>query len=102
MSAPDSSEDLQVESDRLRADFLRTDLELCFTFADVAEAKLKRGDHEGAEQALSDAKKGHEAVGRFLSDPKHAKNLTTEELSEFTGGLERLRKRLDEVRQLTK
>src|SRR2546422_366586 len=76
-------------------DVLRTDVRLCFTFTDLAATSLKMGNREAAEQAIADAEKGYATVRGFLSDPKHSKHLTEEQIRDLTSELERLRKRID-------
>src|SRR5580704_6703456 len=78
-----------------RVDFLRTDLSLCFTFADVAATRLKMGNQESARQAIADAEAGYQTLSRFLLDPKHVRHLTDDEIRELTAELRRLRERLD-------
>src|ERR1051325_7575758 len=89
--------DLQARTDQNRVDFLRTDLDLCFTFANVAETEYGLGGREAGDRSLADAEKGYGTIQRFLSDPKHAKRLTDEEQRELTARLARLRARLDQL-----
>ncbi len=81
------------------ADFLKADLEICFTFATVAETNFRIGHSESAESAIEKAQRGFNTVQRLLSDPAHGKYLTDEEIQNITAELERLRARIDEVRQ---
>jgi len=80
-------------------DFLRTDLEVCFIFASVAETHLNSGHQEKAERSIADAEKGYATIQRFLSDPRHAKHISEEDRQEFTAALELLRKMLDRLAQ---
>ena len=82
-------------SNRNRIDFLRTELELCFTFASIAETEHKTGSPEHAKRSVADAEKGYTTLQHFLSDPKHARHIRDDERRELTAGLERLRKILD-------
>jgi hypothetical protein len=101
MSAPaDPPNNAQPEpSDDSHVDFLKADLEICFTFATVAETKFRVGHSESADSALEKAQQGFNTVQRLLSDPAHAKYLTDEEIQNITAELERLRARIYEVRQ---
>ena len=81
------------------ADFLKADLEICFTFATVAETNSRIGHSESAESAMEKAQQGFNTVQRLLSDPTHGKYLTDEEIQNITAELERLRARIYEVRQ---
>ena len=99
MSGPsDQFADLKVNSDRIRIEFLRTELETGFTFATVAETERHIGDDAAATRCLGHAEKAYSTLARFLSDPKHAKNIDDAQHRELTTGMERLREKLDELR----
>lgn len=87
---------LQAEANRRRIEFLRTELEMSFTLASVAEVEQERGELHAA-QALRDAETGYATMVRFMSDPKHFHHMTEQERMELAAGLERLRAKLDSL-----
>ena len=87
--------DLQYQFDKVRMDFLRTELEACSTFVGLAETERTIGNDEHAKRAAADAEKAYSTLQRFLSDPKHAKHINAEERQELTERMEELRKKLD-------
>jgi hypothetical protein len=87
---------LVEEANRKRIDFLRIELETCFTLARVAEDEQARGELH-AQQSLADAETGYATLVRFMSDPKHSKNIPEQETMELWAGIERLRAKLDSV-----
>ncbi len=91
---------LKAQADQARIVFLRTDIQVCFTFASLAETEHKTGHRENAERSLADAEKGYATVSRFLSDPKHAAHISPEAHQELSTELERLRTTLDQLRRL--
>jgi hypothetical protein len=96
---PDSSANLQADSDRHRVALLKNELALCFTFSIIAAQKYETGNRESADKSMANAEKAYGTVIQFLSDPKHAKHLTKETIQECTAELERLRDRLDGLLQ---
>ena len=56
---------LDAETERLRLEFFQTDLDLCFTFADVAATEVEIGDLEAARRALGKAETGYAAMSRL-------------------------------------
>jgi hypothetical protein len=54
------------------------------------------------DKSMDNAEKAYEAVIHCLSDPKHSKHLTVEEIQEMTAELERLRGRLDGLQRFRK
>jgi hypothetical protein len=58
---------LQAEAERLRLDFIRTELESCRTFAILAATELQIGDREAAEHCARESKKAYDTAIRFLS-----------------------------------
>src|SRR4051812_45639432 len=92
-------ERLTAESHRSRLDFLRTELDSCFTFISVAETAFRSGDHERAERALAHAEGGYATAVMFMSDPKYAHYLDEEEARELRARLKRLRSMLDDLRR---
>jgi hypothetical protein len=100
MSDPsEPAELLRARLDHNLRNFLRTDLSLCFTFADLAATMFIAGNPVSAQQAMADAEKGYQTLSRFLSDPKHIRHLTGDEIQEFRAELQRLRERLDGLQQ---
>lgn len=94
MSIPsDPSSKLQAES--YRVDFLKGELALCFMFSLIATARSDAGDWESAERSSSNAETAYSTALRFLSDTKHSKHLTGEEIQDIAAELEQLRERLD-------
>ena len=89
--------ELQAEAEEARLDFIRTDLDLCLTFADVAETAYSMGHREHAERTLASAEKGYADMFRFFSQ---ATNLTPEANNEFQQTFKRLRERLDGLQKL--
>ncbi len=88
---------LKEESDKCRIQFLTAELDLCFTFASLAEGAQKRGHQEPAERALADAEIGYATLSRYLADPKHVAGISLKQHREFRTELQRLRRTLDEV-----
>jgi hypothetical protein len=82
--------DLEAASEQMRLNFLQTNLELCFTFADLIETQLRIGDVEVAQSALEKAEAGYANVARLLPDGDNADDRNEIELE-----LARLRARLD-------
>jgi len=93
--SPDVFADIRAKLNQGRVDFLRIDLSICFTFADLAATMFAAGNRESAEQAIADAEKGYEMMYRFFSDPKQVAQLRADEIVELTSELKRLRQRLD-------
>ena len=58
---------LQDETDQALLDFIRTDLDVCLTFANVAETAYSMGHREHAERTLASAEKGYSDMLRFFS-----------------------------------
>jgi hypothetical protein len=87
---------LQAEANRNRTDFLRVELQLSFTLANVAAAQQERGEQQ-ALKSLADAETGYATMVRFLSDPKHSKHITEEETRGLGAEMERLRATLDRL-----
>ena len=64
--------DLEAATNRNRLDFLQSDLELCFTFADVAKTERQIGDRDAARRVLEKAETGYATIARFLADVENA------------------------------
>lgn len=86
---------LAVQSNRNRIEFLRTELQTCFTLIGLAETEQRSGNLEHAARSISDANKAYATVIHFLSDPKHAKHITENERIELNSGLDRVQAHLD-------
>ncbi len=93
------AERLRVESGQRHIEFLKTELDSCFTFASTAETERTVGHDEPAERSLADAEKGYATLSRLLSDPKHAAHIPLKAHRDFTTELRRLRKTLDDLRR---
>jgi hypothetical protein len=59
-------QNLSARADQDRLDFLRTDLDLCFTFADLIIPELGLQDREAAESLLAKAEQGYATIEYFL------------------------------------
>jgi hypothetical protein len=79
-----------VEQNRL--DLIRTDLDVCLTFAAVAEAAYSMGHREHAARTVASAEKGYCDMLRYFSQ---AKGLTPEVEKELQSKFQHLRERLD-------
>jgi hypothetical protein len=88
---------LRDETEQARLDFIRTDLELCLTFASVVEMEYRMGNREHAERTLAEAEKGYSDMLRLFSQ---AKGLTVEVQEALQSKFRHLRERLDAVRLL--
>jgi hypothetical protein len=58
--------DLSTQADQDRLDLLQTDLDLCFTFADLIITELGLQDREAAERLLAKAEQGYATNEYFL------------------------------------
>lgn len=83
---------VRAEREQLRLDFIRTDLDLCLTFATVAETAYSMGHREHAERTLTSAEKGYSDMLRFFSG---SRNLAPEVEKELQSKFQHLRERLD-------
>ena len=88
---------LRKEYERVRLDFIWTDLELCLTLATVVQTQYNMGNREHAERTLAAAEKGYSDMLRFFSQ---AKGLTVEREKEFQSKFDQLRERLDGLQRL--
>lgn len=84
----------QEKTDRARLNFIRTDLDVCLTFASVAETAYSMGHREHAERTVASAEKGYTTLLRFFSQ---ARRLTPEVTNELQLTFKRLRERLDRL-----
>ena len=88
---------LRKEYERVRLDFIWTDLELCLTLATVVQTQYNMGNREHAERTLAAAEKGYSDMLRFFSQ---AKGLTAEREKEFQSKFDQLREQLDGLQRL--
>jgi hypothetical protein len=83
---------LQYEIEQSRLDLIRTDLDLCLTFAAVAETAISMGHREHAERTLASAEKGYSDMLRYFTQ---ATGMTAEVEKELLSKFNQLRERLD-------
>ncbi|HYL72633.1 MAG TPA: hypothetical protein VEU96_00425 [Bryobacteraceae bacterium] len=76
--------------DRTRAEFIEREIDLAFTFLDLASTEKGLGDEIHAQAILRKARLGYETAARFLSDVKD-----TEAKDRLQTELERLLQALD-------
>ncbi len=81
---------IRDESQQLRLDFIRTELDTSRTFARLASTEYKIGDREAGERCKRESEKAYRTVLRFLPELK-----CEEEKREFEGTLRDLREMLD-------
>jgi hypothetical protein len=81
---------LHAQAQQNRIEFLKTDLALCFTFADLFETELRMGDMEAAHQLKQKAEHGYDTITRLLVGVDDAT-----EKGQIQQGLNELRVRLD-------
>lgn len=86
---------IQDETERARLEFIRTDLDLCLTFATVAETAYSMGHREHAEQIVARAEHGYATLVRFFSK---ATGLTPGIQQELQSKFKELRDRLDALK----
>jgi hypothetical protein len=90
--SPDFS-GLFARAESAQYEFLRADLALCHTFADLVKTEFEMGDYQGVQQAFSKAEAGYATISRLLlslADAAHRDEIEHE--------LEKLRGRLDELK----
>lgn len=90
---PDISE-VRAETEQNRFEFLKNDLNICFTYADPSRTELCSGDSEAAARTLARAEEGYATIVRFLANVKDPENRTGIETR-----LNGLRATLDEHRR---
>ena len=83
---------LQDEIEQSRLDFIKTDLDVCLTFATVAEAAISMGRREHAERTIASAEKGYSDMLRYFTQ---VAGMTAGVESELQSKFRRLRERLD-------
>ena len=87
---------LRALTEQTRIDFIRTDLDLCLTFAKVAETAIDMGNSEHAERSMSNAEKGYTDMLRFFSQ---ATDISAGDRRELQSKFKRLRERLDGLKR---
>jgi hypothetical protein len=88
---------LKDEFERIRLDFIRTDLDLCLTLVTIVKTQYNKGNREHAVRTLAAAEKGYSDMLRFYSQ---VKGLTVEREKEFQLKFNRLREQLDGLPRL--
>ena len=83
---------LWEEIEQARLDLIRTDLDVCMTFAAVAETSISLGHREHAGRTIASAEKGYSDMLRYFSQ---ATGMTEKVKRELWSKFKRLRKRLD-------
>jgi len=84
--------ELFARGQQAQFEFLRTDLVLCHTFADLAKTEFEINDPAGVQRAFSKAEVGYAAIAQLLwhlDNPTHR--------YEIEQGLKELRTRLDKL-----
>jgi hypothetical protein len=87
---------LRADFDRRHLDFIGADLELCLTFAAIADWSFKTGHQKNAERNLANAEKGYSDMSRFFS---RATGLTTQIEEELQLKFKLVRDRLEGLRR---
>ena len=88
---------LQYDVEQVRLDFIRTDLDVCLTFAAIVETEYNLGNREHAEHTRAKAEKGYSDMLRFFTQ---ATGMTAEVEKELQSKFKELRKRLDTLQRL--
>ncbi len=87
---------LRSESEQIRSEFLKTDLEVCFTFVGVTETEIQMGDLAHAKEVLGKAQRGYEVISQFLpsiADEEQRQQIAGR-LAELGESIEATRKKL--------
>ena len=71
-------------------------MDLCLTFAKVAETAISMGHREHGERTIASAEKGYSDMLRYFTQ---ATGMTAEVEKELQSKFKQLRERLDELRQ---
>ena len=88
---------LRAEIEQSRIDLIKTDLDVCLTFAKVAETAYSMGHREHAKRTIASAEKGYSDMLRYFSQ---AKGMTAEMERELWSRFRQLRERLDGLQRL--
>ena len=84
------------ETNQLRLRFIKTDLDVCLTFAAVAETAYSIGHREHAERTIASAEKGYDDMLRFYFQ---ATEMTAEAEMELWSIFRQVRERLDRLKR---
>jgi len=84
------------EFEQSRLDFIRVDLELCLTFAAIADRSFRMGHRKNAERNLANAEKGYSDMSHFFSQ---ATGITEQIEMELQSKFKLLRDRLDGLKR---
>jgi hypothetical protein len=81
---------LHAQSQRNRIEFLKTDLAICFTFADLVDTEFLIGDREAALLVKEKAEHGYETIAHLLTgvDDSTEKDAIQERLHELRARLD--------------
>ena len=88
---------IRDETDQALLDFIRTDLDLCFVFATVAETAYRMGHRAHAEQTIASAEKGYSDMLRYFL---RARGMTPDVEKAVQSKFNLLRERLDVLQRL--
>ena len=91
--------DLEARLNEDRIAFLRTEVAASLTFAEMAETEYGIGERVAGDRSLVHGEEGYATLRRFLTDPKHTAHLTADQLQELNTDVERLRRKLDDLRR---
>lgn len=93
MTGLQSIDDLLATSAKRLIDFLHADLDLGFTFVELAQTEQKRGDSEGVERCRHNALRALETVAKLetLLQPGDTKNAIVDRRAELERTLSLLR-----------
>jgi hypothetical protein len=73
-------------------DFLKADLELCFTFADLVDTEVQMGDRDAAQRLREKTEHGYDTIAYLLLGVDEGS-----EKDQIQQRLKDLRTRLDEI-----
>jgi hypothetical protein len=88
---------LWAETQNARLDLIRTDLDVCLTFATVAETAISMGHREHAKRTIARAERGYSDMLRYFTQ---ATGMTAEVEKELLSKFNQLRERLDGLQRL--
>jgi len=90
-------EGLHGQTEQNRLNFLRTDVELCFTLGGIVEMEQSMGDPQHAARTLALIEKAHADLRRIFARRSHWEAQPT---TEIRAKLSRLREMLDRLNAL--
>ena len=90
MSDQEQLESLISRSEEARLDFLRIDLELSKTFADLANTEMEIGELDAARRVLAKAERGYATIQRMVLnlDHPHQQNEILQRLGELRAAID--------------